>query len=387
MVTKHAKRRLKERMGVNKGTVDEAARRALKEGIHHNQARGDLQKWIDAEFLKYHTANNCRYFANKLYIFHNDCLITVLDDKNHIDENLRQNVESDKLYIEYRKKRFSRIKNPEVKIKKLITELNVFIPDVVRELVTKYDIPVDVAEVKVNSNLKIVIKYKPWCDLKKKAFNLVKADLMERYGLPIEKVVVRTVALLDKKSSWKTLHDYLSKERFLTPKIINPLLIRRDIYESEAGYCIFVASGEYHFPKASYVYSCEKDELKYLYSTVCSSDKYTFSVINNSPILNLFENELEALSYLSLIQISKDINTTETEGFAVFNGNYDMLDRLKRENPQLSVVRICGTTAAISSDDEDLIRYVFGDSINVVRYLPYFKKYNYDLQYFRTGIL
>ena len=107
MVTKHAKRRLKQRSGVSKGEVNKVVNRALAEGIKHSEAKGQLRSWMDEEYLKYQTANNCRYYAHKLYIFRGTTLITILDAADGLDEKLRECTDNDKIYITYRKNRYS----------------------------------------------------------------------------------------------------------------------------------------------------------------------------------------------------------------------------------------------------------------------------------------
>lgn len=77
-VTKHAKKRMKERCGIGKSSSDNVAQKALVRGIKHCQTSGNLKKYIDSLYFKNNKANNIRLYGQKVYIFHNDVLITVL---------------------------------------------------------------------------------------------------------------------------------------------------------------------------------------------------------------------------------------------------------------------------------------------------------------------
>lgn len=122
-ITNHAKKRMKERAGVGKGELNKTVNKALYEGIKHNETKGELKKWIDAEYLKCCTANNCRLYKNKLYIFHNETLITILDAPLIYEEKLSDYVIDNKIYIRYKLNRLRGKKKTEY-IEKAITELN-----------------------------------------------------------------------------------------------------------------------------------------------------------------------------------------------------------------------------------------------------------------------
>ena len=106
-VTKHAKRRMHDRIGITKGIAQKHAGKILREGIKHEDTIGDLHKWMDSEFLKYHTANNMRYYAGRLYIFNGELLITVLQDTRNLEDSLSEYVKEE-AYSEYCKFRKSK---------------------------------------------------------------------------------------------------------------------------------------------------------------------------------------------------------------------------------------------------------------------------------------
>ena len=76
-LTNHAKERMKERAGLDKNGSLNLATKALTEGLSHSDTQGQLRKYLDGLFLKHRNGNNIRIFAEKVFIFHNQTLITV----------------------------------------------------------------------------------------------------------------------------------------------------------------------------------------------------------------------------------------------------------------------------------------------------------------------
>ena len=102
ILTNHSKRRARQRVGLTKNQTEMSASRAFKFGIRHSEVKqGELREWMTAEYFKYKTANNCIYYANHLYLFHNSTLITILSAENRFEESLQDFVEL-KAYIRYK---------------------------------------------------------------------------------------------------------------------------------------------------------------------------------------------------------------------------------------------------------------------------------------------
>lgn len=106
-VTNHAKRRMQSRIGITKGIAQKQALKVLRTGIKHEETLGDLHRWMDAEFLRYRTANNMRYYAGKLYIFDGEVLITVLNANQDFESSLSEYVE-EKAFKAYSSRRESK---------------------------------------------------------------------------------------------------------------------------------------------------------------------------------------------------------------------------------------------------------------------------------------
>lgn len=77
-VSKHAKKRLKERCGLNKRSVKRMADKAFTNGIRHSDTRGRLNKWVTGLYFYNKTANNIRLYGDKAYIFAGNTLVTVI---------------------------------------------------------------------------------------------------------------------------------------------------------------------------------------------------------------------------------------------------------------------------------------------------------------------
>lgn len=78
-VTKHGSHRIRERCGLNKKSVEKIARKALEDGLHHKDAVGNLKKFLSGLYLSKRNANNMRIYNQKIFMFRNERLITVIN--------------------------------------------------------------------------------------------------------------------------------------------------------------------------------------------------------------------------------------------------------------------------------------------------------------------
>ena len=78
VVTKHARKRIRQRLGINKKATERAAEKALKFGITHAEAKGKLSRHLDGIFLTSYSPNNMRVYHHSVYLFNGTKLITVL---------------------------------------------------------------------------------------------------------------------------------------------------------------------------------------------------------------------------------------------------------------------------------------------------------------------
>ena len=78
IITTHGEKRARKRVGLPRDAVEGAALKAFKSGIKHSETSGSLKRYIDSLYLRERTANNIRIWAEKVWIFSDDRLVTVL---------------------------------------------------------------------------------------------------------------------------------------------------------------------------------------------------------------------------------------------------------------------------------------------------------------------
>lgn len=78
IVTKHAERCIRQRLGINKKSTEKAAEKALQFGIAHSEAKGKLSRHMDGIFLLNYRPTNMRVYNHAVYLFRDTKLITVL---------------------------------------------------------------------------------------------------------------------------------------------------------------------------------------------------------------------------------------------------------------------------------------------------------------------
>lgn len=86
-VTRHGRRKMKERCGVGKAISNNVASKAFKKGIKHKDIpNGNLNGWVNKVYLKRKTANNIRLYNHKCFLFCGVNLVTVLNIPNNLIE-------------------------------------------------------------------------------------------------------------------------------------------------------------------------------------------------------------------------------------------------------------------------------------------------------------
>lgn len=79
-VSRHGGKRVRKRVGVPKKAVERSVQKALEQGIDHRTATGSLKRYLAMLYNKYDgNGNNIRIYSDKVYVFHDEILITVLD--------------------------------------------------------------------------------------------------------------------------------------------------------------------------------------------------------------------------------------------------------------------------------------------------------------------
>jgi hypothetical protein len=78
-VTHHGTKRIRERCGIKAKGVDRLAKIAFEKGLTHSETKGELKRYITSLYFYNKTANNIRIYGDKVYIFCDEVLVTVLD--------------------------------------------------------------------------------------------------------------------------------------------------------------------------------------------------------------------------------------------------------------------------------------------------------------------
>lgn len=80
VLTNHAYKRAKVRLGQNKKIAERNAKWAFKHGIKHCEVKSkELKLFLNSLYLSQGKANNLRIFRKGVYCFRNNVLITVVD--------------------------------------------------------------------------------------------------------------------------------------------------------------------------------------------------------------------------------------------------------------------------------------------------------------------
>lgn len=81
-ITRHADKRLKERLGLPRSARSRIAEKAFLNGKTHADAKGKLKRYLDGCWLSYKTCNNVRLYSEHIWFFKGNRLITVYDIPN-----------------------------------------------------------------------------------------------------------------------------------------------------------------------------------------------------------------------------------------------------------------------------------------------------------------
>lgn len=90
-ITNHAKKRLRQRNGINKKSINRIAEKAYYHGLKHSETTGNLNKWITKLYFMYKKANSIRIYGDKAYLFANSNLITVLQVPSNLLQIVKEN--------------------------------------------------------------------------------------------------------------------------------------------------------------------------------------------------------------------------------------------------------------------------------------------------------
>lgn len=96
IVTRHAEKRLKERIGLSKKALQRAAETAYDKGVKHHETTGNLNKWVTSLYFNNCAANNIRLYNDKAWIFAGQNLVTVIQVPASLKNSLKETLDRKK---------------------------------------------------------------------------------------------------------------------------------------------------------------------------------------------------------------------------------------------------------------------------------------------------
>jgi hypothetical protein len=89
LITDHAYLRAKERLSLNKKSIDRLAKVAYVKGIKQSDTKGQLKKYVDKLYFEYKTANNIRIYGEVIFLFSKNTLVTLYQVPNEFRRLLK----------------------------------------------------------------------------------------------------------------------------------------------------------------------------------------------------------------------------------------------------------------------------------------------------------
>lgn len=82
IITAHAYKRAKERLGLDHNATDRMAVKAFVAGLKHSDCKAKLKKYVDWLFLQYKKCGNIRIYGEAVWLFTEGTLVTILNLPN-----------------------------------------------------------------------------------------------------------------------------------------------------------------------------------------------------------------------------------------------------------------------------------------------------------------
>lgn len=89
-VTKHAKKRIHQRMGINRKSAEKISKRALREGFEVREFKGSFRRYLDSKFLQQKNVKIKIYLENVFLFSLDGWLVTVFPVPSKYKRYLRK---------------------------------------------------------------------------------------------------------------------------------------------------------------------------------------------------------------------------------------------------------------------------------------------------------
>ena len=91
IVSKHAKKRIKERCGVSKKSADRIAEMVITRGVSQESTKGPLKRWLDEKALNSDLGSTLLVWGDKAYIISDrNVMVTCLQIPPTITKNMKK---------------------------------------------------------------------------------------------------------------------------------------------------------------------------------------------------------------------------------------------------------------------------------------------------------
>lgn len=95
LITKHAACRLHQRSGLNKKSMQRIVDNVYISGYPIDATKGGLKRWMAKIAANNLNAQDLRLYGDKLYIFSDNVLVTVLNVPNDLKKNMKKMIEKE----------------------------------------------------------------------------------------------------------------------------------------------------------------------------------------------------------------------------------------------------------------------------------------------------
>ncbi|MBD5112645.1 MAG: DUF3991 domain-containing protein, partial [Ruminococcaceae bacterium] len=191
--------------------------------------------------------------------------------------------------------------------------------------------------------------------------------------------IVKPFELPEANSDMRRVFAYLTKQRFIDPKIISHFAHEHKIYEDGKYHnAVFVGTDENNIPKQASVRSTLSFGKTFRITVANSDTKYSFSHFGNDEKLFVFEAPIDMLSFIALYQ--KD---WENHSYIAMNGVYESaLIKALESHSELQNIYLCTDNDEGGIDASERLRDILREKNyeNIFRISPQSKDWNEDLK-------
>lgn len=90
IVTKHAKERMIQRLGIPKKSIQRIAEKAYHDGVYRQKTKGRLHKYLTKIAATNSEASNLHLYGDKVFVFNANVLVTVLQIPSNLTKDIRK---------------------------------------------------------------------------------------------------------------------------------------------------------------------------------------------------------------------------------------------------------------------------------------------------------